>query len=62
MNKKTVNKDKIYLPGLNGLRALAALTVLISHIFQNAFGNWGFDYVKLPLFTDGVFQLIMPLF
>lgn len=46
--------NRIYLPGLNGLRALAAITVLISHIFQGTFGNWGLDYLKLPLFTDGV--------
>lgn len=49
-----VNQSRIYLPGLNGLRALAALTVLISHIFQDTFGNWGLPTVKLPLFTDGV--------
>ncbi|WP_185963932.1 acyltransferase family protein [Flavobacterium restrictum] len=27
-------KDKIYLPGLNGLRAIAALSVILCHIFQ----------------------------
>ena len=46
--------NRIYLPGLNGLRALAAISVLVSHIFQNTFGNWGLKYLRLPLFTDGV--------
>ncbi|MBP6663030.1 MAG: acyltransferase, partial [Paludibacter sp.] len=49
-----MNNNRIYLPGLNGLRALAAITVLISHIFQDTFGNWGLEYLNLPLFTDGV--------
>lgn len=49
-----MNNNRIYLPGLNGLRALAAITVLISHIFDTTFGNWGLTTLKLPLFTDGV--------
>ncbi len=49
-----MNNNRLYLPGLNGLRALAALSVLFSHIFQDTFGNWGLEYVKLPLFLDGV--------
>ncbi|MGB4414040.1 MAG: acyltransferase [Paludibacter sp.] len=48
------DQPRIYLPGLNGLRTLAAITVLISHIFQGTFGNWGLASIKLPLFTDGV--------
>lgn len=50
----SLEQPKIYLPGLNGLRALAALTVLISHIFQDTFGNWNLKYLRLPFFTDGV--------
>jgi len=46
--------NRIYLPGLNGLRALAALTVLVSHIFFDTFGEWGLEPLKLPLFSDGV--------
>ncbi len=34
--------DKIYLPGLNGIRAIAALAVVFSHI------NNRLDYFKLP--------------
>jgi peptidoglycan/LPS O-acetylase OafA/YrhL len=34
-------KHAIHLPGLNGLRALAALSVLWGHVFQNDFGQWG---------------------
>lgn len=48
------DQPRIYLPGLNGLRAIAAITVLISHIFLDTFGNWGLVAIKLPLFTDGV--------
>jgi peptidoglycan/LPS O-acetylase OafA/YrhL len=49
-----MNNNRIYLPGLNGLRALAALTISTSHIFQSTFGDWGLSNLKLPLFTDGV--------
>lgn len=49
-----MTNKKIYLPGLNGLRAIAAITVLISHIFLDTFGNWGIKGLDLPLFTDGV--------
>lgn len=34
--------DKVYLPGLNGIRAIAALSVVFSHI------NNRLDYYKLP--------------
>ena len=40
----------IYLPGLNGLRAIAAITVLISHLFFEIFGTWGIKGLNLPLF------------
>ena len=44
----------IYLPGLNGLRALAALSVLWAHTFQDTFGRWGIKVLHLPFFADGV--------
>lgn len=44
----------IYFPGLNGLRAIAALSVLIGHTFQIDFGNWGIPQINLPLFSEGV--------
>lgn len=31
MNVNTINKMPIYLPGLNGIRAIAALAVVVSH-------------------------------
>ena len=36
------DKEQIYLPGLNGIRAIAALTVLFSHMWA-PFGDWGID-------------------
>ena len=44
----------IHLPGLNGLRAIAALSVLWGHTFQKDFGNWGCDGFQLPVVADGV--------
>lgn len=44
----------IHLPGLNGLRAIAALSVLWGHTFQHDFGNWGIDGFGLPVVADGV--------
>lgn len=44
----------IHLPGLNGLRAIAALSVMWGHVFQSDFGNWGLEGVALPVVTDGV--------
>ena len=35
-----MSSDKLYLPGLNGIRAVAALTVLFGHMWA-PFGNWG---------------------
>lgn len=34
------SKDKLYLPGLNGIRAVAALSVLFGHMWA-PFGDWG---------------------
>lgn len=44
----------IHLPGLNGLRALAALSVMWGHVFQSDFGNWGVKGFVLPVVADGV--------
>lgn len=44
----------IHLPGLNGLRAIAALSVMWSHTFQSEFGNWGVEGFPLPVVADGV--------
>ena len=35
----TTDNNKLYLPGLNGIRAVAALTVLFGHIWS-PFGDW----------------------
>lgn len=40
-NQYTYNsKDRLYLPGLNGIRAVAALSVLFGHMWA-PFGDWG---------------------
>lgn len=41
-SNKTSKKNTIYLPGLNGLRAIAALAVVISHI-SLALGSFGLN-------------------
>lgn len=46
----------IHLPGLNGLRALAALSVLWGHIYLPSMGDWGMagrEFI-LPVLADGV--------
>jgi len=53
MSQVKVTDQRIYLPGLNGLRAIAAITVMFSHMFYS-FGNWGLKPIKLPLFEGGV--------
>ena len=35
-----LHQDKLYLPGLNGIRAIAALSVLFGHMWA-PFGDWG---------------------
>lgn len=47
-------KSSIHLPGLNGLRAIAALSVMWSHTFQSSFGDWGTKGFHLPVVADGV--------
>jgi peptidoglycan/LPS O-acetylase OafA/YrhL len=44
----------IHLPGLNGLRAIAAVSVLWGHTFQTDFGDWGVKGFDLPFVADGV--------
>lgn len=44
----------IHLTGLNGLRAIAALSVVIGHTFQDTFGNWGIPELHFPIFKGGV--------
>ena len=39
---KSEQENRLYLPGLNGIRAVAALTVLFSHMFS-PFGDWGLE-------------------
>lgn len=39
---QTKQENRLYLPGLNGIRAVAALTVLFGHMFA-PFGDWGLD-------------------
>lgn len=47
--------NSIHLPGLNGLRAIAALTVMWGHVFLGPFGYWGFDGDYRSVFPlDGV--------
>ncbi|MBQ9417265.1 MAG: acyltransferase, partial [Bacteroidales bacterium] len=46
--------SSIHLPGLNGLRAIAALSVMWGHVFQPDFGGWGVEGFTLPLANAGV--------
>lgn len=46
--------NSIHLPGLNGLRAIAALSVMWGHTFQKDFGDWGVSGFSLPVVADGV--------
>lgn len=48
------NSKAIHLTGLNGLRAIAALSVVIGHTFQDTFGDWGFIGLNFPIFKGGV--------
>lgn len=41
MNRNLSSTQSIHLPGLNGLRAMAAISVLWGHIFTDTFGQWG---------------------
>ena len=49
------NNNIVYLNGLNGLRAIAALFVLFSHIIQPEFINFGNPIrIRLPMAQHGV--------
>ncbi len=49
-----MENKRIYLTGFNGLRAIAAISVLLHHVFSDTFGNWGIPPIFLTLFSDGV--------
>lgn len=49
-----MNNKSIHLPGLNGLRAIAAVSVLWGHCFQDTFGCWGIKGWGIPFVEDGV--------
>lgn len=46
--------EKIYLPGLNGLRAIAALSVLLGHVTSTTFVNSTFGLPVVALGEHGV--------
>ena len=57
MEQSSIKKKQIYLPGLNGIRAIAALAVIISHTNGN-FGNFGLTtlpYLELAGFGVTIF-------
>ena len=56
MENKSEMKDKlIYLPGLNGLRAIAALSVVIAHVSQEGIADFGLPRLfDLPMAGYGV--------
>ena len=50
-----MKNEKIYLPGLNGLRAIAALSVVIAHISQKGIADFGLPFLtELPMAGFGV--------
>ena len=50
-----MKQTRIYLPGLNGLRAIAALSVVIAHISQRGIVDFGLPYLfDLPMAGYGV--------
>lgn len=56
MDSCQIKNTAVHLPGLNGLRALAALSVVVGHTFQDTFGNWGLPVPQQPQWwiADGV--------
>lgn len=57
MEQIAIDKEKIYLPGLNGVRAIAALAVVISHT-NGHLGNFGLTtlpYLGLASFGVTIF-------
>ena len=50
-----MNETKIYLPGLNGLRAFAALSVVIAHLSLKGIADFGLPVVDdIPMAGFGV--------
>lgn len=50
-----MKEKSIYLPGINGLRSIAALSVLISHVSLKGVADFGLPYlIQLPLAGYGV--------
>lgn len=54
------SRDRVYFPGLNGIRALAALSVLIAHIYEY---QWRFGLMIVPgpqrLTLNGINAVVM---
>lgn len=49
------NKSSVYLPGLNGLRAIAAMSVVIAHVSERGIADFGLPYLfDLPMAGYGV--------
>lgn len=48
------NNKTIYFPGLNGLRAIAAISVLIGHITSTTFINFNFNLPPISIGEHGV--------
>lgn len=50
-----MKEKQIYLKGLNGLRAIAALSVVIAHVSQEGISDFGFPILyNLPMAGFGV--------
>lgn len=50
-----MNQAMIYLSGLNGLRAIAAMSVLIAHVSQEGIADFGLPkFINLPMAGYGV--------
>ena len=48
------NSNSIYLKGLNGLRAIAAISILISHVSQPEYSNFSSSILAIKTGFDGV--------
>lgn len=49
-----MSAQSIHLKGLNGLRAIAAISVVLGHTMQPDFANWGEGSANIPWFGHGV--------
>lgn len=55
MEKNDMKESPIYLSGLNGLRAIAALSVVFAHVSQKGIADFGFPFfIDLPMAGYGV--------